>query len=121
MDGNFSDDVKPDQRDGAPHYMTVPAVTLDEAKAIVETKTAPRVTEASIKDHIAEAEYIRHQHLTICILTMSNGFFVIGKAAPADARNYDRSVGERYAFEDAFKQIWQLEGYALRDRLARGL
>lgn len=37
--------------------MLEPTITLDEAKAIVATKTAPRVTEDSIKAKIATVEY----------------------------------------------------------------
>jgi hypothetical protein len=95
-----------------------PAVSLEEAKAIVETKVAPRVTVESIKAKISRADYYRHEHLTICVLTMANGFFVVGKAAPASAANFDAAVGERYAYEDAFRQIWHFEGYALREELA---
>ncbi len=97
-----------------------PSISLDEAKAIVETKTAPRVTEDGIKGKIASAEYIVHNQLTICIITMSNGFMVHGVSAPASPANFDAEVGKRYAFENAFKQLWQLEGYLLRERLAAG-
>ena len=56
--------------------------------------------------------------LTICILVMKNGFTVIGKSAPASPENFDREKGERFAYEDAIKQLWPLEGYALRDKLS---
>ena len=97
-----------------------PELSLDQAKAVVETQTAPRVTEASIKDKIASAEYIMHRELTICILTMSNGFMVQGVSAPASVANFDAEVGKRYAFDNAFKQLWPLEGYLLRQKLAFG-
>ena len=56
--------------------------------------------------------------LTICVLHMQNGFVLIGKSAPASPENFDREKGERFAYEDAIKQLWPLEGYALRERLA---
>lgn len=56
--------------------------------------------------------------LTICILVMTNGFTVIGKSAPASPENFDAEKGKRFAYEDAIKQLWPLEGYALRERLA---
>lgn len=56
--------------------------------------------------------------LTICILVMANGFTIIGKSAPASPENFDEEKGKRFAYEDAIKQLWPLEGYALRDRLA---
>lgn len=98
-----------------------PKLTLQQAQAVVETKTAPRVTEQSIKDKIANVDYIvRDDLLTICIIKMSNGFMVHGVSAPASPQNFDADVGKRYAYDNAFKQLWQLEGYLLRERLSRG-
>lgn len=94
-----------------------PALTLAETQQVVEGKTAPRVTEASIKAKIATIEYFRSRHLTICVITMHSGFFVIGESAPAAPENYDQQVGERYAYENAFQKLWPLEGYLLREHL----
>jgi hypothetical protein len=106
----FSDDAK---RSASP-----PLISLIEAQEIIETKTAPRVTVDAISDKIERTTYYLHQHLTIAIIEMANGFFVVGKAAPADPRNFDADVGKRYALEDAVNQLWELEGYALREQLA---
>jgi hypothetical protein len=56
--------------------------------------------------------------LTICIMTMSNGFTLVGKSAPASPENFDPEKGRRFAYEDAIKQLWPLEGYVLREKLA---
>src|SRR5262245_49131337 len=95
-----------------------PKLTLDEAKAVVATKTAPRVTEESIKARIDKVEYLTHGRLTICVVTMRNGFMSIGKSAPASPANFDAEVGKRYAYEDAFKPLWALEAYLLLERLS---
>lgn len=57
-------------------------------------------------------------NLTICLLVMRNGFTIIGKSAPASPENFDEEKGRRFAYEDAIKQLWPLEGYALRERLS---
>lgn len=95
--------------------------------------TAPRVSLDDMKAKIAEEHYVRlgdaigganlpldhPAHLmTICVLTMRNGFVVIGKSAPASPENFDPEKGKTFAFEDAIKQLWPLEGYALREQLA---
>lgn len=99
--------------------MNEPLLTLEEAKAVVETKTAPRVTEQSIKDRIKTVDYMLNvNNLTICIITMVNGFMVHGVSAPASPANFDAEVGKRYAYDNAFKQLWQLEGYLLREKLS---
>lgn len=90
-----------------------PSVTLAEAQAIVGTKTAPRVTIEHLKSRVKEARYYQDGTLTICVIEMQNEFKLIGKSAPADASNYDAAVGQRYAYEDAFRQLWALEGYLL--------
>ena len=101
-----------------------PQLSTEEAKAAVATKTAPRITEESIKDRIASVEYSRpftaNPNMTVCAITMENGFTVTGVSAPASAANFDPAIGERYAYDNAFKQLWQLEGYRLREELHTG-
>ncbi len=55
--------------------------------------------------------------LSICILVMKNGFTVIGKSAPASPENFNLALGQKFAYEDAVRQLWPLMGFALRDKL----
>jgi len=80
--------------------------------------TAPRVTLESMTAKIVSETYYRHSLLTICVLEMENGFYVVGESAPASAANYDANLGNKFAYENAIRQLWKLEGYLLRDRLA---
>lgn len=97
--------------------MNGPKLTLDEAKEVVATKTAPRVTQESIEAKIESIDYLPHGITTICIIRMRNGFNVLGHSTPASPANFDKDVGERYAYDNAFKQLWVLEGYLLREDL----
>jgi len=56
--------------------------------------------------------------LTICVLTLKNGFTVVGKSACASPENYNADLGAKIAREDARNQIWALEGYALKNALS---
>ena len=98
-----------------------PKLTRAEAEAIVETKTAPRVTREHIEQQIADVEYawpsVRNPMMCVCLITMRNGFTVHGVSAPASPANFDNEVGKRYAYDDAFRQLWPLEGYLLRQAL----
>jgi hypothetical protein len=94
-----------------------PILSLEDAKEVVKNKPFPKITEATIKDKIAEARYLTDDTTTICILVMMNGFKFVGTSTPASPQNYDADVGKRYAFENAFKQIWTHEGYRLRQEL----
>lgn len=97
-----------------------PKLSLEQAKSIVAEKTAPKVTEQSIKEKIKEVSYFHDDLTTVCFIVMQNGFKFVGTSTPASADNYDREVGKRYAYDNAFKQIWTHEGYLLRERLYRG-
>lgn len=55
--------------------------------------------------------------LTICILTLENGFTVTGESACASPENFDRIIGQKIAYENARNKIWQLEGYLLKEKL----
>ena len=54
---------------------------------------------------------------TFCCLEMVNGYSVWGKSACVDVANYNQALGEKYAYEDAVRQLWPLEGYLLAEHL----
>lgn len=58
--------------------------------------------------------------LTICVITLQNGFTVTGESACASPENYDKDIGEQIAFNNARDKIWQLEGYLLKEKLYKG-
>jgi hypothetical protein len=83
---------------------------------------APRVSEQSIWNKIADTKYIEDPAtaLTVCIIRVENGFAFIGHSAAASPENYNQEIGRKISFDNAFKQIWSHEGYLLKDRLHRG-
>lgn len=96
-----------------------PNLTIAQAEAVIETKKAPKVTRQGIEAKIASVQYItQHAPLTICVITMRNGFSVTGTSGAVSLANYDEEVGKTVSYENAFRQIWPLEGYLLRERLA---
>lgn len=82
--------------------------------------TAPRIT----PDHIKDVQVSEQCHrfpgttVTVCCITLKNGFTVVGESACADPANFDAELGERIARENAADKIWALEGYLLRQRLS---
>lgn len=58
--------------------------------------------------------------LTICVLTLRNGFTVVGTSACASPENFDAAVGRKAARNNAVQHIWPLEGYLLKQRLYMG-
>ncbi len=83
--------------------------------------TAPRVTPDDLDNEILAEQY--HQFpgttVTVCCLTLKNGFNVVGESAAASPENFDIQVGCKVAFTHARDKIWPLLGFRLKDRLAR--
>lgn len=116
------------------------ALEQTEAESQAISKGHPRVTLADIEGNISQkffatgdqivlagenqddtlaGETLRQLKVfTICILVMRNGFMVNGCSAPASPENFDAEYGKQLAYEDCIRQLWRLEGYSLRTRLA---
>ena len=56
--------------------------------------------------------------LTICALKLENGFIVTGESACASPEKFNAEIGSKLAYDDARRQIWRLEGYVLKSKLA---
>ena len=82
--------------------------------------TAPRVTPEHIENiSVAGSYYVfPGTTVTVCCLTLRNGFTVIGESACADASNFNEELCRKIAYDNAKNKIWQLEGYLLRQRLS---
>lgn len=91
---------------------------------------APRLTPQHIDEQIvsvvsgrasvlfSDVPSISLECLTICVITLKNGYTLVGKSACASPENYDEHIGRQIAYDDARKQIWALEGYLLKSKLA---
>jgi hypothetical protein len=97
--------------------------SASEASVEAEIKTkglnAPRLTPQHIDDQIVAEQYVQPigTVLTICVLTLQNGFYVTGESAPASPENFDEALGRRIARDNARQKIWPLEGYVLKSKL----
>lgn len=80
--------------------------------------TAPRITPAHIDDTIVDTTYhTLTDVLTVCVITLRNGFTVTGESACASPENFDQEIGEKISLANAKEKIWQLEGYLLKQKL----
>lgn len=80
---------------------------------------APRVTPKRIEEVIVNDDYylFENSQLTVCCLTLENGFTVLGESACASPENFDAEIGRKIALENAKNKIWMLEGYLLKQKL----
>ena len=84
--------------------------------------TAPRVTPQQIADTIVATDFhvFEKSCLTVCALTLKNGFVVTGESACASPANFDAEIGQDIAHSNAEDKIWMLEGYLLKQELYTG-
>lgn len=80
---------------------------------------APRLNPQMIDEAIISEQYhvFAGTTLTVCALTLRNGYIVTGESAAASAENFDQAIGRKIARENARNKIWGLEGYLLRQKL----
>lgn len=78
----------------------------------------PKVTAKGIEDRIAKVDYmvLPNSTVTICNITLENGYSIRGESACVDPRNFDMAIGQSLAYKDAFSKIWAFEGYLLAER-----
>lgn len=78
---------------------------------------APRITIDSIDARISRTDYyvFPNTTVTVCAITLINGFTVVGSSAAVSMENFDKGIGEDIAYTDAYSKIWQLEGYLLKE------
>lgn len=81
---------------------------------------APRLTPKLIDEAISSEQYhvFGDTCLTVCCLTLQNGFTVTGESACASPSNFNAEIGEKIAKENARDKIWVLEGYLLKQTLS---
>lgn len=93
-----------------------------EAEIQAKGLNAPRLTPALIDKVIMGSAYhvFPGTTLTVCALTLRNGFIVTGESAAASPENFNEEIGRKIAYDNARQKIWALEGYLPRERLAVG-
>lgn len=82
-----------------------------------------RVTVEHMQARIIACEYLRiGATVTVCHLSLDNGYSVRGESACVDPANFDQALGEKLAYENAFAKLWPLFGFLLaEERFRAGL
>lgn len=76
-----------------------------------------KVTKEGVEAVIAREEYAQwpNSTLTICTLTLRNGFHVTGESACVDPANFDEQLGRDLARKEAFDKACGFEAYLLAE------
>jgi N4 Gp49/Sf6 Gp66 family protein len=96
------------------------SLQVSDNQAAAVQKTENRVPLSKIEEKIRDVEYINPAsvpHFTLAIVRLKNGFIVTGESAPADPNNFNKELGQKFAYENAVRKIWPMEGYLLCEKL----
>jgi len=93
---------------------------VSQAKVVELLDKSPsdwRVTEESINRRIKQVEFHRlpGTTVTLCNITLDNGYSVRGESACVDAKNYNEDIGQTLAKKDAFGKLWPLFGFLVAE------
>lgn len=88
----------------------------DELLAAIDAKPGEKVTSDYIDSRIAKVAYAKiDETVTVCSVTLDNGFSVRGESACVDPANFDEKIGKTLAYKDAYGQLWKLFGFRLAE------
>ena len=96
----------------------------DKIEELIQKKdlNKPRVTPQDIEDSIKSASFYVFPDtcVTVCNITLTNGYSTVGFSACVHPENFDQEIGETVAYDNAKKEIWVLLGFRLKDALCAG-
>lgn len=89
-----------------------------ELEEAIAAQPYEKVTKEQIENRIKKIDYLilPNTTVTICNITMVNGFSVRGESACIDERNFNMKIGQEIAYRNAFSQLWAFEGYLLAEK-----
>ena len=82
--------------------------------------TDNKVTALDTEKAVKSEEYVYAESaptLTICVLTVDNGFAVVGVSACVDPANFDPVIGREIAYKDALGKFQSYLGFRLAEKL----
>ena len=79
-----------------------------------------KVTTQEVQDAIRKVQYHRFPDttVTVCCITLDNGFTAVGQSACVDPCEYDEGMGQSIAYKDAEGKAWAYLGFRLAEKLA---
>ena len=89
------------------------------AMALAAALPERKLTKEFLESEIDKVEYNRFGETnTHCTITTKSGFTFTGESACVDPNNYNKELGEKYAYENAFEKMWMPYGFWLHKALA---
>ena len=114
----------PRQGTGAqqPAHPATSSLEMTDKQSAAVQQTPSRMTLQALKDRVVDIQYrrpVQAPHATVCEILLDNGYFLVGVSAPADPANFNEALGQQYAYEDAMRKLWPIQGFMLVENLFR--
>ena len=76
-----------------------------------------KVTKEFLESEIVDVTYTRLTGtLTHCAITVKSGFVFTGESACVDESTYNKEIGEKIAYDNAFEKMWMPYGFYLKQK-----
>lgn len=76
-----------------------------------------KITKEFLESQIVDVKYtLIGETLTHCAITVKNGFVFTGESACVNPANFDKEIGEKMAYENAFNSMWLPYGFWLKQK-----
>lgn len=97
-------------------------MTQDELDAAIAALPGDKVTKEQMEARVASIDFFHlGETVTICSITLDNGYSVRGESACVDPANYNQAIGEQLAQDHAFNQLWPLFVFCCPRRAIAGV
>lgn len=92
-------------------------ISNEECDKLLAASPAERVTPEYMTSRIASTVFTpMGETVTHCRIVLDNGFSVSGESACVNPENYNQQIGEKIAYDNAFRQLWPLFGFLLVEK-----
>jgi hypothetical protein len=84
-------------------------------------KGLPNIHQLTLEDILSKINNMTFHHpekttMTICVITLNNGFSITGEHAYVDFKEYDFELGCEHAKEKAISKIWEFESFLIKEK-----
>lgn len=81
-----------------------------------------KITKEFLESEIVDVTYTRLKGtITHCAITVKSGFTFTGESACVDEASFNKEIGEKFAYEQAFEKMWLPYGFWLKQSLNDGV
>jgi len=92
-------------------------LTDNQLETKLNESPCERVTKEYMESRIASKDFVKiGDTVTRYNIVLDNGYSVRGESACVNPANYNQEIGERIAYDDAFKKLWPLFGFILAEK-----